>query len=367
MRKIFNLLKKIILTFNNNLNYIYVNSVLKKEYIKNLYLRKKEKSLIGVIDNISHTPTFVNLEFLIYLKSMNYKNNYLLIFPFGNKIKTLYKKNDNFVKNTNDLRFKTILEPSIDLVQNFKKNVIFFANRYEGINFFKEKKKNDLILPVGASIFYVSKVNYNESFILKYLRNYKLTKKRVLLRSPDVYQQILKKNINFKIDEKIVTISLKEAHYNNARNSKINEWLKFASFLEKKKYRVILIPDITSLTKNSLVFKKLKNFEVNELAAYDIRIRLALYENSFLNFSTSSGTNTLLFNSKANYLIFSVYNEKIKYGTGSYDLWLRHTGIKYGNQFPFATTTQKIIWKKNNENFTTIKTEFLKFEKLYKK
>jgi hypothetical protein len=366
MIKIFNFITKTFVIFYNSFSYIYVNSILKKKFSENLFLKRNEKLLIGVIDNISHTPTFVNLEFLIYCKSLDYKKNYILVLPFEKKIKTLYKKKDNLVKDDENLRYRTILQPALDIIENFDPNIVFLSNRYEALNFLNGNNSNKVILPQKFNVLKVTKVDDKVSFLKKYLLAYQKTKKKVVLKAPNVFVELVKKYINFEDDQKIVTISLKDAYYSRKRNSKISEWIKFSSFLKKNKIRVIYILDISSLGNKNYFKKLLKDYEIYDLFSYDIRARLALYEISYLNCSISSGTNTLLFHSNSNYLLFSPINNKIHYGTGSYSLWLKHTGIKFNDQFPFALNTQKIVWTKNNEKYSCMVKEFKEFEKKLK-
>ena len=367
MNLIFNFFKKIFFTVNNQLNYYYFASLLKREFIKNINIDKKnQKSLVGIIDNISYAPTFIVLEFLIYLKSLNFKNNYIIILPFEKKKETLYKKNDNFISSGNDLRYKTILEPSLDLIKDFNKNIIFLSDRYKGYNFLNKKNTQDLILPKKTDIFTISKEDYNFTYLKRYLENFKKNKKRVLLESPKFMKEFVKKYINYKEKEKIISISLKDANYQSLRNSNNKEWFKLANYLKNLGYRVIFISDITTLDKKkNFIVQEMYNYENYDIFSFDIRARLALYEICFLNFSVSSGTNVLLFHSKANYLIHSVTNHKIKYGTGSYKVWYKHTGISHNKQFPFATDFQKIIWEKDNENFSCMKKEFINFQKIF--
>ena len=346
---------------------MYFNSLLKNEYLENIKFKSKKKSLIAIIDNASHTPTYIHIEFLLYLKSLNFNKNYILVLPFGKYSKTFYKKKENFVKNGEDLRLKTILDPSFDIIENFNKNVFYFSERFDSYKFIKNKKKDDLTIPKNADILSLTKVNYKESFFKKYLSTYKKTKKRVFLKSPDVFIELAKKYINFKPSQKIVTISLKDSKYSKVRNSKIFEWLKFASFIKKRGIRVIFILDITSLEKKNHIRDKIKEYENYDIFSFDLRARLAIYELSYLNFSVSSGTNVLLFNSRANYLLFSPVNTEINSGTGSYDLWFKHTGVAINQQLPFASSRQKIVWTKNNEKFDIIVKEFLIFEKNKKK
>jgi hypothetical protein len=363
MRLVLKMLNRLSSILRNNLNYFYVNSILKKDFSDNLILKNNEKILIGIIDNISHVPTFVTLEFLIYLKSLNHKNNYIFILPFGKKIKTMYRKNEKFVKDSDSFRVKTILHPILEIVSGFNKNIFFFSNRFDAYNLIKNSK-NIVLIPKNSNILNVTRYDFRNSFFKKYLLNYIKTKKRVLLKSPEPFLDFIKKYIDLKYNQKIVTISLKDANYSPARSSKIYEWLKFASFLKSRKIRVIFILDITSMGKKNYLRNLFGNYEIYDLFSFDIRARLAIYELSYLNCTIGSGTNVLLINSKSSYLLFSPIKEEIKYGTGSYDLWFKHVGVPIYEQFPFASKKQKIVWSKNNERFSIMVKEFLNFEKI---
>jgi len=55
---------------------MYFNSLLKNKYSENIKFKSKKKSLIAIIDNASHTPTYIHIEFLLYLKSLNFNKNF---------------------------------------------------------------------------------------------------------------------------------------------------------------------------------------------------------------------------------------------------------------------------------------------------
>ena len=61
--------------------------------------------------------------------------------------KRLCTKKDNIINSSEELRYKTILEPCLDLVKDFNKNIILLSDRYKGYNFLNKKNSKDLILP----------------------------------------------------------------------------------------------------------------------------------------------------------------------------------------------------------------------------
>ena len=163
--------------------------------------------------------------------------------------KRLCTKKDNIINSSEELRYKTILEPCLDLVKDFNKNIILLSDRYKGYNFLNKKNSKDLILPKKTNIYSVSKVDYNTSYCKKYLKIFKGNKKKVLLESPKSTKEFVKKYINYKKEKKIISFSLKDAYYKKDRNSNLREWLKFANYLKNLGYRIIFIKDISTLKK----------------------------------------------------------------------------------------------------------------------
>ncbi|MDC0647372.1 hypothetical protein OAP44_00950 [Candidatus Pelagibacter sp.] len=167
--------------------------------------------------------------------------------------------------------------------------------------------------------------------------------------------EIVKKYLS-GIKKKIVTITLRDNNYIKYRNSNLNEWIKFARYLKQNSYEVIFIPDGLNF---SLKFKeKLKNFIIAEIVIWNLSLRSALYELSYINCCVDSGP----------FHICSFQNNKAKslalIDFDNYEKNYRETLLKnFGKQdeYSYVTKNQKIVFKK--DNFYNLKKEFENFVK----
>lgn len=99
--------------------------------------------------------------------------------------------------------------------------------------------------------------------------------------------------------EQYVTITLRECAYHNWRNSNIETWLMVARYFEEFGYKVIIVPDTNGCS--------VKDRYVSWEAAFDVDVRLALYEGAFLNLGIAGGPMTMNLLQKAPYLMFVPY------------------------------------------------------------
>ncbi len=162
---------------------------------------------------------------------------------------------------------------------------------------------------------------------------------------------------SFANGKHVVTITLRQATYQEMRNSDVNAWADFARWLEKMGYFPVIIPDTEAIFKPP--HKALDGLTVFNEAAVNLLLRAALYELSYLNMYVGSGpTSICRFSSRTRYQHFRITSP------GSLDtrpeiiegVW----GVDYGSQFPFAGEYQKLIWEP--ESFDLLKDEFLKIE-----
>lgn len=89
----------------------------------------------------------------------------------------------------------------------------------------------------------------------------------------------------------IVTITLRSYDYIKCRNSDISSWVKFASGLDSKRYRVVFIPDAS--TSGIETFIQLKPFDVFDSACWSLELRAALYERAWMNMGVACGPLTI--------------------------------------------------------------------------
>jgi hypothetical protein len=89
-----------------------------------------------------------------------------------------------------------------------------------------------------------------------------------------------------KITGKVVTITLRQNNWDPVRNSKLEEWIKFAQFVRKKGFTPVFIPDTESCFEHE---PRLDGFIVFETPCWNLGIRIALYEEADVNFFTPAG------------------------------------------------------------------------------
>ena len=149
-----------------------------------------------------------------------------------------------------------------------------------------------------------------------------------------------------------VTITLREADHWPHRNSNLEAWLKFAEYLENQGERVIFIRDTA---KRNESFCRLTCGP----ASQHTEMRMALYENAKCNLFVSNGPWSMaLFGSKP-WLMFNAIDHMDPFMPNTPGWWRKHHGIGEGEQFPWCSPDQRIIWKTDNyENLCQAWNEF---------
>lgn len=139
------------------------------------------------------------------------------------------------------------------------------------------------------------------------------------------------------ISPKTITITLRESTYVTDRNSDLEEWKKAARDLEIMGYRVIFIRDTEK------AYEDIEGFETNHVAAYDICVRMALYERSCVNLFVGNGPFTMaVLDDHCKSLTFGVCRENVR--TLSSDDWTRR-GFPVGSQLRHIYANHRIVWE----------------------
>lgn len=151
---------------------------------------------------------------------------------------------------------------------------------------------------------------------------------------------------------KVVSITLRECDHEPDRNSSLEDWGAFASRLDSKMYCPVLIRD------NGAAYRSLpaglRECVVFPEAAWNLEIRAALYEQSYINMFVNNGPAMLsLFNRRSRTLIFKIITESCGSTSSRY---FESVGIKPGQQYRFMTPVQKLVWEK--DTFDVIWREF---------
>lgn len=100
-------------------------------------------------------------------------------------------------------------------------------------------------------------------------------------------KEIINKYLENFDKKKIITFTFRDLKHMKGRNSQYNEWIKFSQYLIKKNYHIFLLPD--PLNYNPKFFDKFSGCHIAEIVLWNINLRAALYEASFLNCSSDSG------------------------------------------------------------------------------
>jgi len=152
--------------------------------------------------------------------------------------------------------------------------------------------------------------------------------------------------------KKVVTITLREASYEIKRNSNIGEWIKFARSLDQEIYSPVIIRDTEKAFQS--VPGGMTGMTIFYEASWNIEIRAALYQMSYLNLFSSGGPMSLAwFNKKCRCLSFKLITDSVPVATENH---LKFLGYKVGDQLPYFSKFQKIVW--DEDSYEVIKKEF---------
>lgn len=126
-----------------------------------------------------------------------------------------------------------------------------------------------------------------------------------------------------------ITITLRDAEYWPQRNSNTQAWRDVALWLQEKGIAPLVIPDTNG--------KPLEGFQNVPQAAFDIDLRLALYEGAIVNLGVANGPLCLCALSDAPYLMFKPVADA---PASTIQFWASHR-MAVGDQF---STNGKIVW-----------------------
>ncbi len=142
-------------------------------------------------------------------------------------------------------------------------------------------------------------------------------------------------------ERKIITINLRESQYELDRNSNLKAWSMFARSLDQAIYYPVFIRDIEAAFKP--LPSELDGLTIFAEASWNIELRVALYELSYLNMSVNSGMNALcLYNRRVRCLTFKMLTPSSGSTTEEF---FRSQGVEPGSQLQATTPYQRLIWE----------------------
>ncbi len=160
------------------------------------------------------------------------------------------------------------------------------------------------------------------------------------------------------VEGAFVAITLRTYGYNQARNSDLEAWRAAAHYFSERGYTPVIVPDTESLADG--MPDELAGLLCMPEASWNVGIRLALYEQAFVNLGVCCGPLFLgLLDSKCRVLMFKIVTSGVSQNEEDY---IRRQGFVIGGQIPFNTPFQRRVWR--DDSFETIVEEFEAFEEL---
>ncbi len=141
---------------------------------------------------------------------------------------------------------------------------------------------------------------------------------------------------------KPVTVTLRETFdCMEARNSDIDNWIKFADSIDQEEFCLIFLRDTFRALGPPL--PQLRHHLIFHEAPWNLELRMALYELSFLNLFVANGPAHLcMFNRKTRCLIFNRMSTNM---FAMSDAYFKSEGLPVGSQWPNATDFQQLVWE----------------------
>lgn len=150
-------------------------------------------------------------------------------------------------------------------------------------------------------------------------------------------------------NRKVVTISLREAPYNQARNSSMDQWAEFVRQVDKSKYCLVIVRDTYAEEDLPAAFS---DCLIYDSASWNVSLRMALYQKSYLNLTVSNGPIVLMiFCDLARYLVFKMCADT---GVSNADAMEKMHGIRMGDPPPVTYNPfQRLVWEEDHCDILT--------------
>lgn len=154
----------------------------------------------------------------------------------------------------------------------------------------------------------------------------------------------------------VVTITIRDYAFDKGRNSDTEAWSSFARYLLETGYNPIVVPDTDNAFGKKLGFEGVPFFTE---CAWNMGLRIALYETAYLNFFVPNGCMVLAsFNPRSSYIAM---NQLPKDSIVTNEEAYKKGGHIIGDNYKFANQKQRLCFKP--DTYENIKTEFDRFVK----
>ena len=142
--------------------------------------------------------------------------------------------------------------------------------------------------------------------------------------------------------KRAITLTLREAAFTPKRNSDFQVWAGIAQRLKEKGFCPIIVRDTdTALNPETTELEGIDQFPV---AAFNLEMRMALYEESHMCAFVSNGPSTPCYYSRDVKYVYFVTGEWLDKN----DPTFHRVGIEWGSTPPFANEFQRWVWKEQD-------------------
>src|SRR5262245_51040099 len=140
---------------------------------------------------------------------------------------------------------------------------------------------------------------------------------------------------------RIVAITLRDYAYMPARNSNMPAWITFARSLDPAHFCPVFVPDLEQTLNGQL--QDLQGHAVLGEAAWNLGLRMALYERAYVSMGVNTGPMGLCWlNARTHYATLKMAPAHVPQTTPAF---YRELGFEPGRSLPFATATQELVWE----------------------
>ncbi len=140
---------------------------------------------------------------------------------------------------------------------------------------------------------------------------------------------------------RVVTVTLRAYRYMPARNSNLAAWAAFARGLDRGRYFPVIVPDTEQAIEG--LPRELEGLTAMPEAAWNLPIRMALYERAWLNLGVNNGPMGLCWlNDRTRFVTLKMATPGVPQTTLDY---MRSLGFEAGHSLPFATPYQEFVWQ----------------------
>jgi hypothetical protein len=148
---------------------------------------------------------------------------------------------------------------------------------------------------------------------------------------------------------RMVVITLRRYGFMPARNSNMPAWIAFARSLDASRYCPVFIPDTNDTIAGLPI--ELRDFTVFSEAAWNIALRMALYERAFVNLGINTGPMGLAWlNERVRYATLKIETAEVPQASLGF---IQSFGFEAGKSLPFATVLQEWVWEDDTQDCIT--------------